>query len=123
MRVLDTATYRECSKIREYCMSNVIGSYIQRGIITGFLVGTIDIVLVTLITRNVADMAARILIGIIAGIFSGFILYKLWNHLYIKTAKKLKEIYWDVEILTSKIEALQEQEENKEDYELVGEKK
>ena len=122
MRTFDTAAYREVANCREYVMGTEMSKHVYRAIVVSFLTGALDVAILKLIgTFLKHNMWLYLLICILLGGVVGYLLFLLWKKIDKEIKHRTKQVYWDIETLTWKIEALQEEQEEKEDFELVGE--
>lgn len=122
MRYFDTASYREVANCREYVMGTEMSKHVHRAIVASFLAGAFDVAILKLIGTFLKDnMWLYLLICILFGGVFGYLLFLLWKKIDKEIKHRTKQVYWDIETLTWKIEALQEEYDVEEDYELVGE--
>ena len=120
-KYFETSLYRECNKSRTEANIEIAEHTIHLATILAFVLGALDCLFVWLVKHNI-DGAWQLPLIIIFGAICGGLLARLW----VVTIRTIRTAYrnymYDIELLTQKLDAMQNDEEPEEDYELVGDR-
>ena len=118
----ETKHYRECALCRERTTERSVGDTLHRAIIISFVVGIVDMIVVVFVNKYISDLWLRWLIDMILGGFCGWQLGLMWKRMYKRIYARIEAVYYDIQILSDRIDELQDEKEDNEDYELVGDR-
>lgn len=121
-----TIGYRKCSECRRERNIELTGKLCHILTLGGFFIGVIDMLILRIVREHIGnDWMAFIIFCVCLGGICGFGLAKLYCYVTKRINERFCQEYFDIRILTDKIEELQVEkaiEETGEDFELVGEK-
>ena len=120
-KYFETSIYRECNNQKTEANIKNAEHKIYLATVRAFFLGMLDCLLVGLLKSNF-NGAVSILLAIVCGAVCGGLLAWIWIATIRTIRGTYREYSHEIYMLTQKLDAMQNQEEPEEDYELVGDR-